>query len=106
MVMNFWEAQRRARSKTTIYMVIFALLTISVAILLEFAMRIFAPDQYQSTRATLTEYCRGVSHCCFYSCSTRLYPPRQSNQCVCSRIEPSKCSSSYYSGSPGETQSG
>ena len=48
MVMNFWEAQRRARSKTAVYMVVFALLTIFIALLLEFAMRTFAPDQYQS----------------------------------------------------------
>lgn len=47
MVMNFWEAQRRARSKTTIYLVVFILLTVSVAILLEIAMRTFADQQYQ-----------------------------------------------------------
>ena len=47
MVMNFWEAQRRARSKTAIYLVVFVLLTISVAVLLEIAMRIFADQQYQ-----------------------------------------------------------
>jgi heat shock protein HtpX len=47
MVMNFWEAQKRARSKTTIYLLVFVLLTISMAILLEIAMRTFADQQYQ-----------------------------------------------------------
>ncbi len=47
MAMNFWEAQRRARSKTSIYVTIFVLLTLVVAVLAEVAMRIFAQDSYQ-----------------------------------------------------------
>lgn len=46
MAMNFWEAQRRARSKTSFYVFIFMVLTISVAALAEIAMRFFAPDSY------------------------------------------------------------
>lgn len=46
MAMNFWEAQRRARSNTTWYLFVFMLLTLGVAILLEWAMRYFAGDDY------------------------------------------------------------
>lgn len=46
MVMNFWEAQRRAKSKTALYVGVFTLLTIIVAALAEWAMRIFAGDSY------------------------------------------------------------
>lgn len=47
MPMNFWEAQREARKKTFWYLILFALLTIAIAILLEWAMRHFAGNQYQ-----------------------------------------------------------
>lgn len=46
MVMNFWEAQRRARSRTSLYLIIFVLLTIGVAICAEMAMRAFAQENY------------------------------------------------------------
>lgn len=46
MVMNFWEAQRRAKSKTALYLGIFTLLTIIAATLAEWAMRIFAAEDY------------------------------------------------------------
>lgn len=44
--MDFWEAQRRARSKTSLYLAIFIILTLSIATLLEFAMRYFAAESY------------------------------------------------------------
>lgn len=46
MAMNFWAAQRRARSKTTVYIALFLLCTFAVAILAELAMRHFAGDSY------------------------------------------------------------
>lgn len=46
MVMNFWEAQRKARSKTALYLAIFIALTLIAAVLAEYAMRIFAADSY------------------------------------------------------------
>lgn len=44
--MNFWEAQRRARSKTGLYVTIFVILTIITAIISEYALRYFAQDNY------------------------------------------------------------
>lgn len=44
--MDFWEAQRRARSKTTLYVTIFSLLTIGIGALVEYSMRYFAPESY------------------------------------------------------------
>lgn len=46
MVMNFWEAQREAKSKTALYICIFVLLTLVAAALVEWAMRSFAWDSY------------------------------------------------------------
>lgn len=46
MVMNFWEAQRQAKSKTALYIGIFIVLTVIAAALAEWAMRIFAGDSY------------------------------------------------------------
>lgn len=46
MAMNFWEAQRKARGRTTVYLILFALLTIAVATSAELALRFFAPEQY------------------------------------------------------------
>jgi heat shock protein HtpX len=39
MAMNFWEAQRRARSKTTLYLTIFFLLSLGTAIVVELLYR-------------------------------------------------------------------
>lgn len=39
MAMDFWDAQRRARKKTTIYLVVFVAMTLSVAALVEIAIR-------------------------------------------------------------------
>ena len=46
MAFNFWEAQRRARSQTTLYLLIFVALTIGVALFIEWAMRELAGDVY------------------------------------------------------------
>lgn len=44
--MDFWAAQKRAMSKTKIYVTIFIILTLFVAFLLEVAMRSLAADDY------------------------------------------------------------
>lgn len=46
MAMNFWEAQRKAKTKTVIYVTIFIFLTLIASALAEIAMRIFAGDNY------------------------------------------------------------
>lgn len=46
MAMNFWEAQRRCRSRTTLYLTVFIILTLIIAVLAETAMRYFAGDSY------------------------------------------------------------
>lgn len=46
MVMNFWEAQREARSRTSLYLMAFVLLTLLIAALAEWALRSFAPESY------------------------------------------------------------
>lgn len=46
MVMNFWEAQRKAKSRTTLYVSIFILLTLAASFLAEMAMREFAGENY------------------------------------------------------------
>lgn len=49
MAMNFWEAQKRARSKTSLYLTIFALLTLTVAGLAEAAMRYLGGEGYSTS---------------------------------------------------------
>jgi heat shock protein HtpX len=49
MVMNFWEAQRQAKSKTFYYLVVFFILTTIVAALAELAMRAFAGPDYNDS---------------------------------------------------------
>lgn len=44
--MNFWEAQRHARSRTSLYVALFIFLTVGMAVLAEYALRILAPDNY------------------------------------------------------------
>lgn len=46
MAINFWEAQRKARKKTALYLFVFTFLTILAAFLAEIAMRTFAYDSY------------------------------------------------------------
>lgn len=44
--MNFWEAQKRAKSRTGVFIFFFIVFTIGIAILMEYAMRTFAPESY------------------------------------------------------------
>lgn len=46
MAMNFWEAQRQAKSKTIFYLIIFIILTTIAAFCVEMGTRIFAHDSY------------------------------------------------------------
>lgn len=46
MAMNFWESQRKAKSKTALYLAIFIVLTVCTSTLAELAMRTFAWDTY------------------------------------------------------------
>lgn len=46
--MNFWEAQRRARSRTSLFVTLFIVLTLAVAVLVELGMRTFAADSYDT----------------------------------------------------------
>lgn len=48
MAMNFWQAQKRARSKTWLYIAFFITLTLIVAVLAETAMHYFFPEDYTS----------------------------------------------------------
>lgn len=47
MAMNFWEAQRKARSRTKVYIFLFILMTLVVAGLSELALRYFMGEQYE-----------------------------------------------------------
>lgn len=44
---NFWELQRKARKRTSIYLLIFIGITIGMSVLIEVLMRSFAKDSYQ-----------------------------------------------------------
>ena len=46
MVMDFWEAQRRARKQTAVYLLLFVLLTGAAALFVELGLRYVAADQY------------------------------------------------------------
>lgn len=46
MAMNFWEAQRKARSRTTLYLFTFILLTVGIAILIEYVVHLLAQEGY------------------------------------------------------------
>lgn len=46
MVMNFWEAQRKAKAKTALYLTIFIFLTLIASTLAELAMRAFENESY------------------------------------------------------------
>lgn len=43
---NFWEAQRKARSRTSLYLFTFIALTVGMALLIEYATRILAKEGY------------------------------------------------------------
>ncbi|MCE5294789.1 MAG: M48 family metallopeptidase [Chlamydiales bacterium] len=49
MVMNFWEAKRKARRRTTLYLCLFVALTIVAAGVLEFGMRYWSEDPFDTT---------------------------------------------------------
>lgn len=49
MAMDFWEAQRRARKQTLIYMTLFVVLTLATALFAEMMLRHFAPESYDSS---------------------------------------------------------
>lgn len=72
MAMNFWEAQRRAKSRTFLYLTIFVLFTLLVAFLAEFALRHLSESNYNPTvpwvglifiAATLSV--ASYEYCCF-----------------------------------------
>lgn len=44
--MNFWEAQRKARTQTTLYITLFILLTVATGLGIEIALREFIPENY------------------------------------------------------------
>lgn len=44
--MNFWEAQRKARGRTSLYLFVFVFLTLAIAILVEFVVRFLAYERY------------------------------------------------------------
>lgn len=44
--MNFWEAQRKARGRTSLYLFVFFVLTIGIAILIEYVVRTMAAEGY------------------------------------------------------------
>jgi heat shock protein HtpX len=46
MAMNFWEAQRKARSRTSLFLFFFILMTLGIAILIEVAVRFLAQEGY------------------------------------------------------------
>lgn len=43
--MNFWEAQKKARGRTTLYLFVFVILTLLVALLIEYAVRFLAYEK-------------------------------------------------------------
>ena len=49
MAMNFWEAERKARTLTTIYLTVFIGLTLAIAVLSEVTMRYAAGDSYDDS---------------------------------------------------------
>lgn len=63
MAFDFWAAQRKARSRTTMYIIIFALLTLLIAAGAEMAMRMFAPDDYDPPVPIVGMVFLGVTFC-------------------------------------------
>jgi heat shock protein HtpX len=47
MAMDFWEAQRKARLRTAVFLILFVILTAIVSGLIEVALRYFAGEDYQ-----------------------------------------------------------
>lgn len=48
MAFDFWEAQRKARSRTSLFVFLFIFLTILMAVCVELGMRYFAADSYET----------------------------------------------------------
>lgn len=46
MGMNFWEAQKKARSRTVLYVFVFFALTVAIALLIEYVMSLLAKEGY------------------------------------------------------------
>jgi heat shock protein HtpX len=46
MAMNFWDAQQKAKSRTTLFVLIFLILTLAVAVGAEMSLRFFVPESY------------------------------------------------------------
>lgn len=44
--MNFWEAQAKARGRTSLYLFVFIALTVGIALLIEYVMRLLAQEGY------------------------------------------------------------
>ncbi len=61
MAMNFWEAQKRARSRTSLYVFLFIILTAAIAFIAKIAMREFAGDSYDPQLPLLGLAFAGVS---------------------------------------------
>lgn len=49
MVMNFWEAQKRARSRTGLFLLLFLLMTLAMAVFVELGMRSLVEDYDQES---------------------------------------------------------
>ena len=74
MAMDFWQAQRHARRQTFIYLVLFLLLSIVAAICLEFGMRYYDPEDYNTslplfglTFLAITFIAASIQYGCFLS---------------------------------------
>lgn len=89
MAMNFWEAQRRARSRTSIYITIFIFLTLIAAFLAEIAMRTFAGDNYNPPLPYVGLTFLGIT-CCVALFQYLMF--RSQGGGLCSRIHGSQTS--------------
>ena len=64
MAMDFWEAQRRARKRTTLCLIVFCLLTIGMACLAEYLMRVFVhQDGYDPPFPYIAIAFMGITFC-------------------------------------------
>lgn len=59
--MGFWEAQAKARSRTWLYLLIFVVLTVGIAILIEYAVRFLAKEGYTPPMPYLGLFFLGVT---------------------------------------------
>lgn len=72
MAMNFWEAQRKAKSRTTLYVTLFTFFTIAVAVAAEVALRHITQADYNPTTPWVglififsTFFVAGYQYTCF-----------------------------------------